>query len=288
MIEVLGQGHRGVVVADAASAVKKFYVSEAEGVEEQEQLTFLGSLQNQGFDIGCTIPRLLEIVGKGMWEVDDQAYVYCNRMELIPGTSARWAAPGFTEQQGEALGKDLGTIAFTLHALSKAYVEQWKRAFGEDDRLLAHLLEDKAAYVIREEADQSVNAQVKNAVEYLENQRDSLASENTLSHLDLTLSNTQVGDTGHVNGLVDWGSFGLTNPSLSLYQLADRPVWPHVKRQYEHMGGSIREDITYAAAAINLAWAPIFCSQFGLPLEKEYTREHFGAMYAQFEARALS
>ena len=286
-MEVLGQGHGGVVIADSASVVKKFYLAQVNGVSEQQQLTFLGSLQDQGFDIGCTIPKLLEIVGKGNWKIGGKAYVYCNRMERVRGVSARLAILDFNERQTKKLGEDLGNIIFALHTLSKAYAEQWKSAFGGEDKLLVHILEDKAAYVIRQGSDQHVSARVKDTASYLEKQRESLASENTLSHLDLTLSNTQVSDTGHVNGLVDWGDFGLTNPSLSLYQLADRPVWPHVKLQYEHMGGSIREDITYAAAAINLAWAPIFCSQLGLPLEEEYTREYFEAMYAQFEAHAL-
>ena len=286
-MEVLGEGHGGIVVADSASAVKKFYLAQVNGVNEQQQLTFLGSLQDQGFDIGCTIPRLLEVVGEGSWEIDGKAYTYCNRMERVPGTSARLAAPGFTAEQLETLGKDLGSIAFSLHALSKAYTEQWRRAFGDKDKLLAHVLEDKAAQVMREGPDRSVNERVKNAAGYLQSRCESVASENTLSHLDLSLSNTQASDTGHVNSLVDWGDFGLTHPALGLYQLASRPVWPHVKRQYEHIGSPIREDITYAAAAINLAWVPIICAQLGVPVEPEDTPENFEAMYAQFEAHCL-
>lgn len=287
-MKILGKGHTGVVVADTPGAAKKFYTSKAEGLQEQEQLTFLGGLQDQGFDIGCTIPKLLEVIGEGKWEVDNKLYSFCSRIERIPGTSARWTAPTFTKQQIEILGDDLGSIAFTLHTLSKPYIEHWKNAFGHEDKLLAHLLEDKAGYVMLQTSDQSIKARVKEAADYLESRRESLVRENTLSHLDLTLSNTQVSNTGRVNGLVDWGSFGLTNPSLSLYQLADRPVWSRVKRRYKSMGGSIREDITYAASSIHLAWAPIYCKQRDLPLEKEYTQEYFEAMHAQFEARALS
>lgn len=286
-MKVLGQGHGGIVVADSASAVKKFYLSQVDGVSEQRQLTFLGGLQDQGFDIGCTIPKLLEIVGEGNWKIGDKTYVYCNRMERIPGTSARLAILDFNEQQTENLGKDLGNIIFALHTLSKAYAEQWKSTFGGEDKLLVHLLEDKAGRVIREGSDQSVNARVKKAADYLQSCCQSVASENTLSHVDFSLSNTQASDAGHVNGLVDWGDFGPTNPSLSLYQMAARPVWPYVKRQYERRGGLIREDITYAAAAINLAWVPIICNQLGLPLEKEDTPEHFETMYTQFEAHAF-
>jgi hypothetical protein len=287
IMEILGQGHGGIVVADSASAVKKFYLAQVNGVNEQQQLTFLGSLQDQGFGIGCTIPRLLEVVGEGSWEIDGKAYTYCNRIERVPGTSARLAVPGFTAEQVEALGQDLGTIAFSLHALSKVYTEQWRRTFGEEDKLLAHILEDKAAQVMREGSDRSVNERVKHAAGYLQTRCQSVVSENTLSHLDYTLSNAQVSHTGHVNGFVDWGDLGLTNPALSLCQLAARPVWPHVKRQYEHMGGSIREDITYAAAAIHLAWAPVICDQLGVPVEPEETPEHFETMYAQFEAHSL-
>ena len=284
MYKILGQGVGGVVVADSANVVKKFYFFQSDGVSEQQQLTFLGSLQDQGFDIGCTIPRLLEVVGEGKWKVDDKTYAYCNRMERVPGTCARLAVPTFTEREIEILGKDLGTAAFNLHTLSKAYMEQWQRTFGEGDRLLAHILGDKAAQVMREEPDQSVRTRIKDAAAYLENQCRSQASENTLCHVDFSLSNTQASDTGHVNGLVDWGGFGITNPSLSLYQMAARSVWPHLKRQYKQMGGSIREDIVYAAASIHLAWAPIICKQLNLPLEPEETRDRLEVMYAQFEA----
>src|ERR1700689_2168255 len=98
-MEVLGEGHGGIVVADSAGAVKKFYLAQVNGVNEQQQLTFLGSLQNRGFDIGCTIPKLLEIVGEGSWEIDGKTYVYCNRMERVPGASARSAILDFDERQ---------------------------------------------------------------------------------------------------------------------------------------------------------------------------------------------
>ena len=287
-MKILGEGHGGVVIADSAGAVKKFYLSQVDGVSERQQLTFLGGLQDQGFDIGCTIPRLLETIGEGTWEIDGKTYAYCNRMERIPGTSSRWVISGFNERQIEKLGKDLGNIIFALHTLSKVYAAQWKKTFGEEDKLLAHILKDKAGQVLREDSDQSINARVKNAAAYLQSRCKSVASENTLSHVDYTLSNTQVSRTGHVNGVVDWGGFGLTNPSLSLYQLASKPVWPHVKRQYEQLGSQIREDITYAAAVIHLAWAPIICKQLDQPLEKDETPEHFEAMYEQFEAHARS
>lgn len=286
MTGVLGQGLKGIVVADGEGAVRKFYAAESEGLEEEAQLTFLGQLQDQGFNIGCAIPRLLEVVGSGNWQIEGGTYVYCNRMERIPGTCARLAAPGYTEQQTELLGRDLGAIGFSMHALSRAYVAQWKRTFTNEDRLLTHILEDKAAQVIREEPDPSVRSRVRDAARYLEEQCPPVASENTLSHLDFTLSNTQASPEGRVNGIVDWATFGLTNPSLSLYQLAHRRVWPYVKRQYEQAGGSIREDIVFAAAAIHLAWSPIICEQLGFPLGEDETRPCFEAMHAQFEAHA--
>ncbi len=286
-MEIIGEGHGGIVVADSAGAVKKFYLVEANGINEQQQLSFLGSLKGEGLSIGCTIPKLLEVVGAGNWKIDGKAYVYCNRMERVPGTSARAAILDFDERQTKRLGEDLGKIIFALHTRSKTYVRRWQSTFGDKDKLLAHILGDKAGLVMREEPDRGVNARVKKAASYLEDKLLKSASANTLSHADFTLSNTQVDGTGHVHGLVDWGDFTVTNPSLSLYQLADRPVWPHVKRQYEQLGGSIREDIAYAASAINLAWAPIFCKRIGAPLEEEYTQEYFEAMYAQFETHAL-
>ncbi len=286
-MKILGQGHKGIVVTDTVGAARKFYLSEAEALKEQAQLEFVASMQEQGFDIGCTVPKLLEVVGKGKWEIDGKTYVYCNRLERIPGINAMQAMPDFADHETAILGKDLGAVIFTMHAASKPHVERWKRAFWSHDDLLRHLLEEKAAQVIREEPNRSVVERVKEAARYLEDRRESLAAENTLSHCDLNLPNVLVNTSGHVNGLVDWGGFGLTNPSLCLYQLAARPaVWPHVKRQYEHMGGAIQEDIVYAGAVIHLAWAPIICAELGLPLDDDSTREHFEAMYKKFKRHA--
>lgn len=283
-MEVLGKGLGGIVIGDSPDSVRKFYISEDSGRAEQSHLTFLGEVQEQGFNIQCMIPGLLEVIGEGEWEVNGEIYTYCNRMERVPGTSARQAVSSSTEQATERLGSALGTTAFAMHSLAKAYTQQWKRTHGDEDTLLTHILEDKAGLVISEETDGEVVRRVTDAASYLEDRCRPLASDNTLSHLDFSLANAQVEVGGQLNGLVDWGDFGLTNPSLSLYQLAYRAAWPHVQSQYEKLGGTLRKDIIYAAAAIHLAFAPIICSQRNFPLDADETHERFEALYGEFES----
>jgi hypothetical protein len=100
-MEILGRGLGGVVVADAPEAVRKFYLAERDGRSEQEHLSYLNELQQQGFDIQCVIPKLLEVIGKGEWEVEGKTYTYCNRMERVSGVSARQTLSAFTEVAAE-------------------------------------------------------------------------------------------------------------------------------------------------------------------------------------------
>jgi hypothetical protein len=282
-MEILGQGLGGVVVADTPETVRKFYLAEKDGRSERDHLSYLNGLQQQGFDIQCVIPKLLKVIGEGKWEVEGKTYTYCNRMERVPGVSARQTLAAFTEDATQCLGKNLGITAFAMHRLPATYVEQWKRKFGAEDVLLTHVLEDKAKPVLSEGSDSSVIRRVTDAAHYLKRECSPLAQESTLSHLDFSLANAQVDPDGRLYGIVDWGSFGLTNPSLSLYSLAYRAVWPHVRDQYTQLGGAVREDIAYAAAAIHLAWAPIVSRQRNFPLDADETPENFEAMWAQYE-----
>lgn len=232
-MEILGRGLAGIVIADTPGTVRKFYTTKDKGHSEQANLTFLGDLQENGLNIGCVIPRLVEVIGDGKWEMEGNTYTYCNRMERLSGTSARRVFTDFTEQAIKHLGEALGSTAFAIHNSLKPYVEQWCRAAGKQDTLLAHVLEDKAKTVQSEESDKNIVDRTSEAAQYLETQCQALEPENTLSHLDFSLANAQVDNSGRLIGVVDWVSFGLSNPSLSLYQLAYRELWPYVERQYE-------------------------------------------------------
>lgn len=285
-MEIIGQGHKGIVVADGARAVKKFYLLKAEGQREQAHLTLLANLQRQGLGIGCTIPKLLENVGQGTWQLAGKTYSYCSRLERIAGTAANLVMPNLTEQELEILGRDLGAVIFDLHHLSKNYKEQWQPILGNEDKLLAHILEEKAAQVTHNGTDEDARTWAQDAASYLAGLRKALSSERVLSHQDLNPSNILVGTDGRVNGVVDWGGLGPTSASLSLYQLVPTAIWPYVKQQYEDKGGVIREDILYAATTIHLAWAPIICRRLGIPLDENETREWLEVVRTKFAAQA--
>lgn len=281
-MEILGQGHKGIAIADGEKAVKKFYLIKEHGEREQAHLVLLADLQRMGFNIGCVIPELLEAVGEGSWQLAGKTYTYCNRLERIPGTAAHLAIPDLSKQELETLGISLGNVLFAMHTHSKDYEEQWKPALGREDQLLAHILEEKAAQVMRDGFDQEAKAWTREAAAYLENQHEAMSKEQVLSHHDLSLPNILVGVAGQVEGLVDWFGLGPTSASLSLYQLSPSPLWPYVKQQYEERGGTINEDIVYAAATIHLAWAPIICRQLGIPLDEDQTRRQLEAIRLKF------
>jgi hypothetical protein len=279
---ILGQGHGGVVVADTPTSVKKFYASRQWWKNEKTHLKFLAEIQGQGFSIDCTIPKLIESADKGAWKIDGKTYHYCSTMELIPGVTA-WSE--YTGKDLETLGIHIGTILLSMHTRSQSYIPQWKAEFGGKDKLLTHIFKDKAAQVLRKGADVTAKNQVKEAVKYLEERKDLLTSERTLSHLDLNLNNILVTTANDIEGLVDWGDFGLTHPSLSLYQLATKPsLWLYIKKQYEKSGGIIRDDIVYAAATIHLAWVPVIWKERHFELDEDETHERLQEIYQAFIA----
>jgi len=281
-VNVLGQGLGGVVVADTLTSVRKFYVSEQWWENEKTHLRFLAEIQRQGFSIGCTIPKLIESADNRTWEVNGKTYHYCNTMELIPGVTA-WSE--FTGKNLETLGTNIGTILFRMHTGSKSYIPQWRAGFSDEDKLLTHIFNDKAAQVLRKGTDHAAKRQVEDAVKYLEERKDILASERTLSHMDLNLNNILVTQDNAINGLVDWGDFGLTHSSLSLYQLATKPpLWAHIKKQYEKSGGVIRDDIVYAAATIHLAWVPVIWKERHFELDEDETYKRLQEIYQLFVA----
>ncbi len=285
-MNILGQGLQGIVVASADGSVKKFYRSKKEWEQEKANLEFLAAIQKQGFDIECKIPEVIGPAIEGKWKINDKTYGYCNKMGLIPGVPANIS---FATKDLEVLGNNLGTVLFAMHTQSKKYIPQWASNSDKKDSLLTHILKDKVERVISEEADESVKRCVKKAANYLRDREALLISRRALSHLDLNLTNVLVSKQNRIEGLVDWGSFELGNPTLSLYQLATTPtLWTHVKKQYEEQGGTIMDDVLYAAATIHLAWAPLKLKEFGklgLELGKDATRERFEEMYAEF-ARA--
>jgi hypothetical protein len=282
---ILGWGHKGVVVADTPNSVKKFYKTKEEWEKENTRLKFLSEIQKQGFDIGCIIPKLLNSASGDEWEIDGKTYNYCNTMERIHGVQAK---VNLTDENLKTVGTNLGTVLYVLHTKSKAYMPQWIDKFGEKDELLTEILEDKVPKVLKEGLDKTAKEYVKKAASYLEQQRTLLKSERTLSHLDLNLPNVLINKGGIVEGLVDWGDFGLTHPSLSLYQQATNPkLWAYIQAQYEKLGGKIREDIVYAASVTHLAWAPIICKEMGQALDEYETRERLKEVYSYFVARKV-
>lgn len=269
------------MVANNGSA-RKFYILPEEWERERANLAFLARIQNAGFDIGCKIPAVLDSGGEGQWEINGTTYVRYRDMELIAGMPA---SLGIETKALEQFGNDLGTILFTFHTRSRAYIPEWTSRFGQKDALLRHILEDKARRVEQEEADPAIRRGIKHAATYLKDRVVSFSPGSTLSHTDLNLSNILINDGGTVKGLVDWGSFGLTNPTLSMYQLATKTrVWPHIKRRYEDLGGHVAYDVLYAAAFIHLAWAPLICRELGQELSEDESRQRLEEMYEKFES----
>lgn len=283
-MKILGKGHNGIVVADGDDAVKKFYTAEKEWEREKTHLQFLLEIQKRGFDIGCRIPRVFKSIEDHEWKIQGNVYGFCNTMERIHGVPAHISHKKADGVDIKILGVNLGTLLFSMHTQSQPFISDWTRDFGEKDGLLLHIFNDKAGKVLKEETDKDIKKCVKGALTYLGEKKALFDSERTLSHLDLNLTNILVDAKGTIEGLVDWGSFGFTHPTISLYSLATQSdLWSHIKKQYEQLGGVIADDLLYAAATIHLAWAPLICRELKLELDDHENREKFEEMYVCFE-----
>ncbi len=278
-MKIIGRGHEGIVVAGAEKTAKKLYLNKGDWALEKTNLDFLNDIQAQGFKIECKIPKLLNS-SQGEWTVNGTTYNYCNTMERLYGTSAN----STFNDNPEKLGTKLGQIYALMHTRSKPYINQWVDKYGDEDKLLAQIYNKKAKQVIDESKDAEVKRRVNEAVSYLKSNEPLLASNRTLSHIDLTPNNTVINKDFDIQGIVDWGSFCLTNPSLTLYQMPARAnLWKYIKKEYERLGCTILYDTLHAAETIHLAWAPIICEELGVPLEKEAGKEGFDRAYENFQ-----
>lgn len=260
-MEVLGTGFIGVVVAAGSGFVDKFYSRLDDWEREKAHLGFIEGISQQGFDIGCRIPKVTDSEN-GLWNIGGKTYQYRNRMERLPGVTME---TGCSPDNAAAVGKNLGAVLFKLHTESRKFMPQWSRDFDSSDGLFNHIINDKAKKVLAEELDGDIRRQVTKAVACLQSQESSLKTDFTLSHYDLNLNNILIDPhTSTINGLVDWAGFGLTHPSLSLYQLtAKRDIWESVRDRYLELGVPIAEDILYAAAVIHWVWAPLGLREVG-------------------------
>ncbi len=283
-MRVLGQGHHGVVIAGKPGTVEKFYNTTVEWEKEKAKLTFLAHLQKSGFTVNYIIPELINSA-TGTWKINGRSYNFCNVMQHISGTPA---GDGVNQQNLESFGRALGILLAEMHQQTKAFTLQYKKDTGAEDMLLHHIVDENAGKIKKietEENDRQVRQWVDEAADYLQKELPQRTAEMTLSHQDLNLWNILIDGKGSVNGLVDWGDFGITHPSLSLYQLATNPtLWAHIKKHYQAAGGVILEDIIYAASTIHLAWAPLICKELGQALDEHETRTRLNEVYTLFTA----
>lgn len=280
-MDIVGRGLQSIVTIhnDDPALVNKFYLTEEEWSKEKANLQFVAGIQKQGLKLDCKVPNI-STSEQGKWQIGGKEYRYLTAMERIVG---KRADSDFDPETLKIFGTHLGVVLFSMHRGTKKYSKQWTSEFGEQDELLTHLFEDKAAKVLKEEKNQKIKLSVKEASAYLKGKESMLLSNRTLSHLDLNLTNIIINNDNQVEGLVDWVSFGFTNPSLSMYQLATKThIWKYVEGQYAAMGEEIMNDVVYAAATIHLAWAPIICKELDFPLPEDETREKFEEMYENF------
>ncbi len=281
-MEVLGIGFVGVVVAVDDDFVDKFYGRRSDWEREHDHLNFLNDIAQQGFDVGCRIPKVTSSDSGKSWKVNGKTYRYRSRMERVPGVTAD---AGCDSSNVASVGKNLGTVLFALHTKFQKFIPRWTRDFDKSDKLFTHIVHEKADKVLNQETDQTVKRFVTEAVTFLQPRKQSLKADYTLSHYDLNLNNILIDpQTGTVNGLVDWPGLGPTHPSLSLYQLPERQdIWQYAWARYLKLGGSIAEDILYAAAVIHWAWAPWGLREVGWKFDESEMEKNLRKSVQLFE-----
>jgi Ser/Thr protein kinase RdoA (MazF antagonist) len=250
-MHILAQRPNSLVIINDSDAIEKFYRQKRHWEQEAANLRFLADAQEHGLTIGCPIPKLIASDTMGS-STSHAEHPYRNTMQRLHGTQAD-QRPASTEA---AWATNLATVIFNMHTALQPYIADWTRKFGEQDALLKHILEDKAASILEQTSDAHIRRGVEQAAKYLKQHMPRYASQRTLSYQDLNLSNILVDERNHITGIVDWVTFGLTHPGLTLYQLAARPhIWEPFQKQYINLGGTIQDDILYAAALIHVAWS---------------------------------
>lgn len=284
-MEILSQRPRSVVIAQSDKYVEKLYTLETQWRQEASNLSFLREIQGKGFSMGCNIPELVSSSEEDR-TIGDKTYKYCNVMQRLYGTPS---GEILDDEDIKVWSNNLAEVIFTLHYQSKQYVDIWVAKFGKEDNLLEHILQDKAARTLDSNINGSLKPMISQAAKYLEVNVSSHAECNTLSHQDINRSNILIDKNNKVDGLVDWVDFGLTNPTLSLYQLVVRPtVWKSFESRYTELGGVIDYGVLYAAAVLHLAWAlevwyPSIAHGLNMKKDSDETYEMLEEMIACFK-----
>lgn len=277
-MKILGKGLAGVVLKETPVLARKLYLSAKDQDKEQSVLNYVASLCVRGFEIGCQIPKLHGLENNQLWQIEGKQYRYSSILDLIPG---KMVSASLTNKNKEAIGKSLGQVLYTMHTNGQNYRSNFIKKHGSQDEMLRHILQDKAARVI---AQNNSNKEIaKETARYLQSHQKNLDRERTLSHLDLHLHNVMTADNNQITGLVDWSGFGLTHPSVVMYQLATtQNIWPYIQKEYQKLGGCLRLDILYAAATIHVTWAPIKHFEVGLEPIKQADQK-IANLYAKFK-----
>src|ERR1700722_11147204 len=147
-MEILGRRPNSIVIARTLNSVEKFYKSKGDWEQERSHLSFLANIKSQGFNIGCAIPKLITTQASSELRVDNDTYTFSNTMERLHGVPADQE---FAKKNTKTWGTNLANVVFNLHTRSQSYVTDWITRFGEEDTLLSHILEDKAAQVLRQD-----------------------------------------------------------------------------------------------------------------------------------------
>lgn len=274
---ILGRGHHSIVVAAGDKYVEKFYSSAKEARREAKALGFVQNLSVKGFDIRCKIPAFIGKVEQGRYRIGDELFHYKGKMDRLYGVQMS------KMQNLNFLVGDLAQIIASFHVESRPFIKTWTQNSGPQDHLLNHILKDKAGLVLKKETSKEIRTLVRNAANYLAKRDNKLKKEWTLSHLDINPTNVLIKPHGQIEGLVDWGSFGLTHPSISLYQLVDLKIWPKFRKEYSRSGPAIRDDLLYASAAIHFAWVPLRNQELGF--RPDFKKNHFASRkyYMKFD-----
>lgn len=275
-MKIIGKGFHGIVLKETGSTVKKFYTSRSQRDEEKLYLEFVNEMN---FNTDCKIPVMHQSNIDDHTEINGVEYYHSAIMDLIPGHTAK---SQLSTSESGLLGRSIARVLYTMHTQNKQYIEAWKEKNGNTDRLWEHIFNDKAASVLNDSTDPIVKELIDDVTQYLASCRADLEKERVLSHLDLNLSNIMTDDSA-VTGLVDWGSFGFTHPSISIYQLAkSTSLWLHIEKEYTSLGGQIRKDILYAATCIHVAWSPIESRKRGIKPDNDEADGQLRRVYELF------
>lgn len=288
-MKFLGKGLHSVVLDCGNEKICKYYNNKNEVTNEERSLIFLATLLKKGVKFNFKIPKYFQKVEDIKFEYENKKFFYRADMEKIDGECILDAMK-YNYCDFNKLGTKLASIFHDMSVNFSAHTNSWKKIAGGSDSLFSHIVNEKGKNVLDNEKNQDAKNKVREVIDYLiaKEKSEEFRNKRHLSHLDISFGNIIVNSSFDIKGIVDWGSFGYTHPSLPFYQVVSFcDFWNSFEKEFIMLGGQIERDILYAAAVIHNTWKSRILKKAGIKYNFKKAEKESEMCYSSFKKYSI-